>query len=98
MFAAVAAGFDEGRPGLAAWRTVQDTTNDPVVGRRGAEFRSYQAVYDYYPAGMMIWLEVDGMLAELPSEPADDPGEQQASADGAGGRDELARRRAKRTG
>jgi predicted metalloprotease with PDZ domain len=65
MFAAVAAGFDAGRPGLAAWRTVQDTTNDPVVGRRGAEFRSYQAGYDYYPAGMMIWLDVDGKLREL---------------------------------
>jgi DNA-binding transcriptional MerR regulator len=45
-----------------------------------------------------IWQEVDGTLAELPSEPADEPGEQQASADGTGGRDELARRRAKRTG
>jgi DNA-binding transcriptional MerR regulator len=45
-----------------------------------------------------IWLEVDGMLAELPSEPADDPGEQPASAGGAGGPDELSRRRANRTG
>jgi DNA-binding transcriptional MerR regulator len=45
-----------------------------------------------------IWLEVDGTLAELPAEPADEPGEQQASADGSGGHDELARRRAKRTG
>jgi len=45
-----------------------------------------------------IWQEVDGTLAELPSEPADEPGEQRASADGGGGQDELARRRAKRTG
>jgi DNA-binding transcriptional MerR regulator len=45
-----------------------------------------------------IWQEVDGTLADLPSEPADEPGEQRASADGAGGHDELARRRAKRTG
>jgi DNA-binding transcriptional MerR regulator len=45
-----------------------------------------------------IWQEVDGTLAELPAEPADEPGEQQASADGTGGHDELARRRAKRTG
>ena len=45
-----------------------------------------------------IWQEVDGTLAELPSEPADEPGEQQPSADGTGGQDELARRRAKRTG
>ena len=45
-----------------------------------------------------IWQEVDGTLAELPSEPADEPGDQQASADGTGGHDELARRRAKRIG
>jgi DNA-binding transcriptional MerR regulator len=45
-----------------------------------------------------IWQEVDGTLAELPSEPADETGEQAASADGASGQDELARRRAKRTG
>jgi len=45
-----------------------------------------------------IWQEVDGTLADLPSEPADELGEQPASVDGAGGHDELARRRAKRTG
>ena len=45
-----------------------------------------------------IWQEVDGTLADLPSEPADEPGEQRAGLDGAGGHDELARRRAKRTG
>jgi DNA-binding transcriptional MerR regulator len=42
-----------------------------------------------------IWQEVDGTLAELPAEPAGEPGEEQA---GGGGHDELARRRAKRTG
>ena len=45
-----------------------------------------------------IWQEVDGTLAELPAEPADGAGEQPASVDGGTGRDELARRRAKRTG
>jgi DNA-binding transcriptional MerR regulator len=45
-----------------------------------------------------IWQEVDGTLAELPAEPVDEPGERQATPDGAGGHDELARRRAKRTG
>jgi DNA-binding transcriptional MerR regulator len=45
-----------------------------------------------------IWQEVDGTLAELPAEPADEPGERPAAADGGGGHDELARRRAKRTG
>ena len=65
MFAWVAASFDEGRPGLTSWRTVQDTTNDPVLSRRGGMFHSYQASFDYYPAGMMIWLDVDGKLREL---------------------------------
>ena len=45
-----------------------------------------------------IWQEVDGTLAELPSEPADEPGGQRAGLEGTGGHDELARRRAKRTG
>ena len=45
-----------------------------------------------------IWQEVDGTLAELPAEAAGEPGEQQAAAAGEGGRDELARRRAKKTG
>jgi DNA-binding transcriptional MerR regulator len=45
-----------------------------------------------------IWQEVDGSLANLPAEPADESGDQE---DGSGGRlshDELARRRARRTG
>jgi DNA-binding transcriptional MerR regulator len=41
-----------------------------------------------------IWQEVDGTLAELPAEHAGEAGEQT----GPGGPDELARRRAKRTG
>jgi DNA-binding transcriptional MerR regulator len=45
-----------------------------------------------------IWQEVDGTLAELPAEQAEPPEGQHADADGAGGQDELARRRAKRTG
>jgi len=45
-----------------------------------------------------IWQEVDGTLAELPSEQAEPPEGQEAGADGAVGQDELARRRARRTG
>jgi DNA-binding transcriptional MerR regulator len=44
-----------------------------------------------------IWQEVDGTLAELPAEHAELP-EGQAGAGGPGGQDELARRRARRTG
>ena len=45
-----------------------------------------------------IWQEVDGTLAELPAEQAEPPEGQEAGAGGATGHDELARRRARRTG
>ena len=45
-----------------------------------------------------IWQEVDGTLAELPAEQAEPPEGQRADADGASSHDELARRRARRTG
>ena len=41
-----------------------------------------------------IWQEVDGSLADLPAEPADEG----TGEDGGASRDELARRRARRTG
>lgn len=66
MFALVAATYDQGRPGLASWRNVQDTTNDPTIAqRRPLPYRNYQASEDYYSAGAMIWLDVDGKLREL---------------------------------
>jgi predicted metalloprotease with PDZ domain len=67
MLAEVAAGFERGRPGLREWRTVQDTTADPAMSgaRRGGVWRSYTAPGDYYPAGLMIWLDVDAKLREL---------------------------------
>jgi predicted metalloprotease with PDZ domain len=66
MLAAVAAQYDKGRPGLATWRNVQDTTNDPTIAqRRPLPYRNYQASEDYYSAGQMIWLDVDGKLREL---------------------------------
>ena len=65
-FALVAATYDRGRPGLASWRNVQDTTNDPIIARRRPlPYRSYQSSEDYYAAGAMIWLDVDGKLREL---------------------------------
>lgn len=36
MLAMLAATYDKGRPGLASWRTVQDTTNDPIIAQRAA--------------------------------------------------------------
>jgi predicted metalloprotease with PDZ domain len=66
MLAFVAATYDKGRPGLASWRNVQDTTNDPTIAQRSPlPYRNYQGSEDYYSAGQMIWLEVDGQLREL---------------------------------
>lgn len=66
MLAYVAATYDRGRPGLASWRNVQDTTNDPTIAQRAPlPYRNYQASEDYYSAGQMIWLDVDGKLREL---------------------------------
>ncbi|KRF02145.1 peptidase M61 [Frateuria sp. Soil773] len=66
MWAYTAATYDMNRPGLASWRNVQDTTNDPVIAqRRPLPYRNYQASEDYYSAGQMIWLDVDGKLREL---------------------------------
>ena len=66
MLAYVAATYDKGRPGLASWRNVQDTTNDPIIAQRAPlPYRNYQGSEDYYSAGQMIWLDVDGKLREL---------------------------------
>ena len=45
-----------------------------------------------------IWQEVDGSLANLPAEPADESGDQEGSSGRRLSHDELARRRARRTG
>jgi predicted metalloprotease with PDZ domain len=66
MLAYVAATYDKGRPGLASWRNVQDTTNDPIIAERAPlPYRNYQSSEDYYSAGQMIWLDVDAKLREL---------------------------------
>ena len=66
MMALMAAEMTKGRPGLNTWRSVQDTTNDPVMNEAGGPvYQSYQARFDYYPAAAMIWLDVDGKLREL---------------------------------
>jgi predicted metalloprotease with PDZ domain len=69
MLAFVAATYDKGRPGLVgpdSFRNVQDTTNDPIIAQRAPlPYRNYQGSEDYYSAGQMIWLDVDGKLREL---------------------------------
>jgi predicted metalloprotease with PDZ domain len=66
LLARVAAGYDMNRPGLRSWRNVQDTTNDPVIAQRAPlPWRNYQGSEDYYSAGQLIWLAVDGKLRQL---------------------------------
>ena len=66
--ALVASRYADNRPGLG-WRTVQDTTNDPVAAhRRPLAFRNYQMSEDYYSAGQLVWLAVDAKLRELTRE------------------------------
>ena len=60
--AAVVATYAHGRPGLA-WRSIQDTTYDPVIAaRRPKPYLNYQLSEDYYRGGQMIWLEADVLI------------------------------------
>ena len=60
--ATTAANYAENRPGLQ-WRSVQDTTNDPVITPRGGKpYRSWQMSEDYYAGAQMMWLEADVLI------------------------------------
>jgi predicted metalloprotease with PDZ domain len=62
--ALTAATFSEGRPGRQ-WRSVEDTTNDPILsGRRPAPWTSWQRSEDYYSEGQLMWLDVDTLIRE----------------------------------
>ncbi|HEY1148557.1 MAG TPA: peptidase M61 [Pseudoduganella sp.] len=64
IFAASAARYSQ-QPGRA-WRTVQDTTYDPIINaRRPQGWNSYQRSEDYYNEGSLIWLDVDSKLREM---------------------------------
>jgi predicted metalloprotease with PDZ domain len=49
-----------------SWKTLQDSTNDAVymAGHRVA-WRDWQRREDYYPEGVLLWLDVDARLREL---------------------------------
>jgi predicted metalloprotease with PDZ domain len=62
--AATAAAFQH-RVGRE-WRSLQDTTNDPIIEmRRPLPWRSWQRSEDYYSEGELIWLDVDTLIREL---------------------------------
>jgi predicted metalloprotease with PDZ domain len=57
--------FDNNRPGRA-WRSLQDTTDQPIVSYRGTQsYPSWQRSRDYYSEGALLWLDVDTRLREL---------------------------------
>ena len=62
QFATAAATYSEGQPGRE-WRSVADTTNDPVAnGRRPIPYSSLQRSEDYYVEGALTWLEADQII------------------------------------
>src|SRR6185369_9189839 len=62
--AMTAATYSAGRPGRQ-WRSVEDTTNDPIIsGRRPIPWTSWQRSEDYYSEGQMVWLDVDTLIRE----------------------------------
>jgi len=64
-FAAIAASF-EISPGRT-WRSLDDTTNHPIIFFHGAmpqNWASWQRSYDYYPESDLIWLEADVLIRE----------------------------------
>ena len=47
------------------WRTLQDTTNDPIAAlRRPMPWRSWERSEDYYSEGQLVWLDADTLIRE----------------------------------
>lgn len=62
-FAATAATYDH-RVGRQ-WRTLQDTTNDPIAAmRRAMPWLSWERSEDYYSEGQLLWLDTDTLIRE----------------------------------
>jgi predicted metalloprotease with PDZ domain len=51
-----------------AWRSVADTTHDPILSaRRPAPWRSWLRNEDYYSEGLLVWLDADTLIRERTS-------------------------------
>jgi predicted metalloprotease with PDZ domain len=64
--AQIAATF-EASPGRN-WRSLQDTTNQPIISQHGATpeiWQSWQRGVDYYPESDLIWLDADTKIRQL---------------------------------
>ena len=61
---AMTAALYGSRPGRS-WRSVEDTTNDPIINaRRPIPWTSWQRAEDYYSEGQLVWLEADTLIRE----------------------------------
>ena len=59
---AATAALYENRAGRS-WRSVEDTTDDPVVNaRRPQGWTSWQRSEDYYSEGQLVWLDADTLI------------------------------------
>lgn len=59
------AGFYAEQPGRE-WRSVEDTTHDPIFGaRKSKPFASQSRGEDYYNEGSLVWLAADMTIREL---------------------------------
>ncbi len=64
MWANAAANYSEGQPGRA-WRSVEDTTYDPIINnRQPLPYSSLQRSEDYYVEGALTWLEADQIIRQ----------------------------------
>ena len=62
------AGTYDVRPG-DVWRTMGDTTRDPIIaGREPLPWPSWQRSEDYYSEGQLMWLEIDTLIRERSSD------------------------------
>lgn len=64
QFANAIANYSEGQPGRQ-WRSVADTTNDPIINaRRPVPYSSLNRSEDYYVEGALTWLEADQIIRQ----------------------------------
>ncbi len=50
------------------WRSLEDTTNEPIISSHGAmqtAWQNWHRGYDYYPESDLIWLDADTKIREL---------------------------------
>ncbi len=63
-FATYAANYSEGQPGRA-YRSVEDTTHDPIINARAPiPYSSLNRSEDYYVEGALTWLEADQIIRQ----------------------------------